>query len=86
MMRKWPVQEAKARFSAFLDASLTDGPQLVTKRGIETAVLIPVEDWRRLQEAARPTLKELLQSPEPRAEIPVPSRGKRRRRVPSPTG
>jgi antitoxin Phd len=59
-MRNWQVQEAKARFSEFLEASLKEGPQVVTKRGVETAVLVPIEQWRRLQRAARPTLKELL--------------------------
>lgn len=81
-MSGWQVQDAKARFSEFLEASLTEGPQVVTKRGIETAVLIPIEEWRRLNQAARPRLKELLLAEEPRAEISVPPRGKRRRRAP----
>src|SRR6218665_2762894 len=40
-MKSWPVQDAKARFSEFLDACLADGPQIVTKRGTEAAVLAP---------------------------------------------
>ncbi len=59
-MRAWPVQDAKARFSAFLETCLKDGSQIVTKRGAEAAVLVPVETWRRLQKSARPTLKDLL--------------------------
>ena len=35
MSRTWQVQTAKARFSEFLEASLRDGPQVVTKRGVE---------------------------------------------------
>jgi len=85
-MRTWPVQDAKARFSEFLDATLKEGPQVVTKRGVETAVLVPVEEWRRVQRAARPTLKELLLADAPRAEIPVPPRGRRRRRPPARIG
>ncbi|HSF48434.1 MAG TPA: type II toxin-antitoxin system Phd/YefM family antitoxin [Burkholderiales bacterium] len=81
-MSGWQVQDAKARFSEFLEASLTEGPQVVTKRGIETAVLIPIEEWRRLKQAARPRLKELLLAEEPRVDISVPPRGKRRRRAP----
>lgn len=80
--RKWPVQDAKARFSELLEASLNEGPQIVTRRGVETAVLVPFEEWRRLQSSARPTLKELLLAEEPRAEIPVPSRRQWRRRTP----
>ena len=80
-MRTWPVQDAKARFSEFLDAALTEGPQIVTRRGMEAAVLVPVAEWRRLRHAARPSLKELLLAESPRADIPVPRRGRWRRRV-----
>jgi antitoxin Phd len=81
-MRVWPVQDAKARFSELLDTCLREGPQIVTKRGAKAAVLVPLEDWRRLQRSARPTLKELLLADAPRAELPLPTRGKRRRRAP----
>ena len=77
----WAVQDAKARFSELLETCLREGPQVVTKRGAETAVLVPIEEWLRLKRAARPTLKELLMADEPRATIPVPVRGRRRRRV-----
>jgi antitoxin Phd len=78
----WQVQDAKARFSEFLEASLWDGPQVVTRRGVEAAVLVPIEEWRRLKQAARPTLKQLLLDPDPGFEIPVPRRGGLRRRQP----
>jgi len=45
--RRWPLQDAKARFSELLEASLTDGPQIVTRGGVEAAVLVPFEEWRR---------------------------------------
>jgi len=80
--RRWPVQDAKARFSELLEASLNEGPQIVTRRGVETAVLVPFEEWRRLQSSARPTLKELLLAETPRSEIPVPQRRRWRRRTP----
>jgi prevent-host-death family protein len=81
----WAVQEAKARFSELLEASVKKGPQIVTKRGVETAVLVKIDEWRRLQERARPTLKELLLAPEPRFEtgLPYPKRGGLRRRNPA---
>lgn len=85
-MRMWQVQDAKARFSELLDASLKEGPQIVTKRGVAAAVLVPVEEWQRLQAAARPTLKELLLAEAPRGEIPVPRRGRLHRRTPAPIG
>jgi antitoxin Phd len=81
-MRTWQVQDAKARFSELLDASLKEGPQVVTRRGVAAAVLVPIEQWRRLQRAARPTLKELLLGNGPRFEGFVPARRSWRRRSP----
>ncbi len=37
MSRKWQVQDAKARFSELLEMSQSEGPQIVTKRGVATA-------------------------------------------------
>lgn len=85
-MKIWPVQDAKARFSEMLDACLRKGPQLVTRRGVETAVLVPAEEWRRLSSNAKPTLKELLLSDEARGDLNIPPRGTRRRRKPAPMG
>jgi prevent-host-death family protein len=82
-MKLWQVQEAKARFSELLDICLREGPQVVTKRGLEAAVLVPIDDWRRLQQSARPTLKDLLLADEPRTKFPLRVRGKRRRRTPA---
>ena len=79
-MRTWPVQDAKARFSEFLDACLVEGPQMVTRRGAEAAVLVPVQEWRRLQSAARPSLKLLLLSDRARSELVVRARGQAKRR------
>jgi antitoxin Phd len=79
-MTSWQVQDAKARFSEFLDATIKKGPQFVTRRGIETAVLVPIEEWNRLQKAARPGLKALLLAPEARFGNLIPERRKLRRR------
>ncbi|MBM5817165.1 MAG: type II toxin-antitoxin system Phd/YefM family antitoxin [Cyanobacteria bacterium K_Offshore_surface_m2_239] len=79
-MTIWPVQHAKARFSELLDACQREGPQVVSRRGTETAVLVPIDQWRRLQAAARPSLKELLLSPEARTDSLAPPRGTARRR------
>jgi prevent-host-death family protein len=82
-MGKWQVQDAKARFSEFLDASLKEGPQVVTRRGVETAVLVPIEQWRSLERRARPNLKDLLLTPEPRTEnLTPPRRAQRHRKAP----
>lgn len=81
-MNSWQLQDAKARFSEFLNAALKKGPQVVTRRGVEEAVLVPVEEWRRLQREARPNIKELLLGDGPRFENIVPNRGRWKRRPP----
>ncbi|WP_423930450.1 type II toxin-antitoxin system Phd/YefM family antitoxin [Candidatus Palauibacter sp.] len=80
MSNTWQVQEAKARFSALLETALKQGPQVVTKRGVETAVLVPIDHWRRLEKMARPGLKELLLAPEARTDSLVPPRQEIRQR------
>jgi prevent-host-death family protein len=81
-MKSWSVQDAKARFSEFLKASLTEGPQVVTFRGVETAVLVPMQEWLGLRARARPGLKALLLAPAGRGDLNLPRRGRLRRRIP----
>ena len=82
MSRRWPVQDAKSRFRELLDTTLAEGPQIVTKRGVETVVLLPIEQWRRLERMTRPDLKELLLAPEARTDNLTPPRRQRRHRTP----
>lgn len=81
-MKSWPVQDAKARFSELLETCLRDGPQIVSKRGADAAVLVPLKDWERLQRSAKPTLKELLLADGARVDLDLPKRGRLRRREP----
>jgi antitoxin Phd len=78
----WQLQDAKARFSEFLDAAIKDGPQVVTRRGVEKAVLVPIEQWRRMQHSNRPNIKELLLGPGPRFDMVLPKRSRWKRRPP----
>ena len=78
---RWQVQDAKARFSEPLETSLSDGPQIVTRRGVEMAVLVPIDQWRRLERTARRNLEELLLAPEARTVALTPPRPTLRRRT-----
>ncbi len=80
MSRRWPVQDAKSKFSELLATAITEGPQIVTKRGVETAALLPIEQWRRLERMTKPDLKELLLAPEARTEQLTPPRRQHRPR------
>jgi antitoxin Phd len=74
-MATWQLQDAKARFSEFLEAAINGGPQVVTRRGVEAAVLVPIEEWRRLQRTRRPDIKEVLLGG-PRFDLELPRRRK----------
>lgn len=78
----WQVYDAKARFSEFLDAALKDGPQVVTRRGVETAVLVPIDEWKRLKGHARPNIKDILLDPNGPHDLDIPPRGLFRLRRP----
>lgn len=71
----WQVFDAKARFSEFLDSALNEGPQVLTRRGVETAVLVPIDEWKRLQRGQRPSLKDVLLDPKGPVDLEVPPRG-----------
>jgi len=78
----WPVADAKARFSELLDAAINEGPQIVSRRGVETAVVIPIAEWKRLKASARPTLKDILLDPNGPHDLYIPPRRKIRLRPP----
>ena len=64
-----------------LETSLAEGPQVVTRRGVEATVLVPIEQWRRLERMTRPGLKELLLTWEARTEELTPPRPEYHRRA-----
>ncbi len=70
----WQVYDAKARFSEFLDTTLKDGPQVVTRRGVETAILVPIDEWKRLNTQARLSIKDVLLDPNGPHDISIPPR------------
>ena len=80
IMHTWSVQDAKARFSELLDTCMVEGIQVITKRGTEAAVLVPVDEWRRLTAAARPSLKQLLLTDSARVDFELAPRGQAKRR------
>ena len=48
MARVWQLQDAKNRFSEVVDEALARGPQVITRRGKETAVVLSYDEYRRL--------------------------------------
>jgi antitoxin Phd len=40
VIRSWQLQEAKNKFSRVVENAVNDGPQIITKRGVEVAIII----------------------------------------------
>jgi antitoxin Phd len=79
-MAKWQLQDAKSRFSELIDDTLEKGPQVVTRRGVDTAVVVSIVEWKKLKDEKRVTWKDVLLGDGPRFEIPLPKRGKSKSR------
>ena len=57
----WQSQAAKQRFSELVERARRDGPQVVTKHGKETVVVVSVEEYRRLR-GHDPSLVEFIRA------------------------
>jgi antitoxin Phd len=85
----WQLQEAKAKLSEVIDTARKHGPQIITQRGVETAVIVPIDEWKREKDRQTPPpqtdrekseafLKFLQSCP----DFEIPPRGKMRLRKP----
>ena len=72
----------QVKVSELLDTTIAEGPQIVTKRGVETAVLVPSSSGGGWNGWPGRTSRSLLLTPEARTEDLAPPRGQHRRRPP----
>ena len=77
---EWPLQDAKNKFSALVNAALAGEPQQVTRRGQPAVVVLATAEYERLcrlERADAPTLGGLL------LEIPQDDRDFERMSLPA---
>lgn len=60
MKTSWALQDAKNKLSEVVDHALQEGPQMITRRGKETAVIVSIEDFKKLT-APRDSLLSFFQ-------------------------
>ena len=48
MKSTWPLQEAKNKLSQVVDEAIAHGPQVISRRGTEAAVVVGIGDYRKL--------------------------------------
>jgi prevent-host-death family protein len=58
----WQLQDAKNKFSEVVNAALKHGPQIITRRGVETVIVLSYEEYRRLRNN-RKKLSDIFRKP-----------------------
>jgi antitoxin Phd len=58
-MAKWQVQKAKTHLSELIEEANRKGPQIITRHGLEHAVVLSITDYRALEDR-RENLKDYL--------------------------
>jgi prevent-host-death family protein len=72
---RWPLQDAKARFSELVRRAASDGPQMVTVHGRDAVVVCDADEFRRLQgDRSGALLVETMQASPHRAIDLAPQR------------
>ena len=56
---RWQLQEAKQRFSELIRQARSKGPQVVTRHGKDVAVVVSIDEYRRLA-GDKPDFKQFL--------------------------
>jgi len=72
-MKTWQLQHAKARLSELIDIAHKHGPQVITRRGVQSVVVVPFEAWEKSKPSAKPSLLDVLQS-SPEGDLSIPPR------------
>ena len=67
----WQLQEAKSKFSQLVDRTLSQGVQIVTRRGKKAVAVIPFEEYERLTRPPGNLAKFLLASPLAGSELSI---------------
>ncbi len=71
MKRVWALQDAKNRFSEVVDRAIAEGPQTITRRGKETAVVVSIGEFKRLTTPKGSLVSFLRKSPLVGADLDV---------------
>lgn len=80
MQQVWQLQEAKNKFSQVVEEAVQHGPQIVTKRGVEVAVVISYSEYRRMMAERKNIVDFFRESPLVGVELDL-SRSKSKPRV-----
>ena len=69
MKHIWQLQEAKNKLSEVVDEAVDHGPQIITRRGVEIAVVVSYTDYNRLSKSRKKLSQFFRESPLPEADL-----------------
>jgi prevent-host-death family protein len=61
--RPWQLQEAKNKLSEVVDEAVRHGPQVITRRGVEVAVMLSYPEYRKLASSKKKLSAFFRESP-----------------------
>lgn len=63
MKRVWQLQEAKNKFSEVVEEAIHQGPQVITKRGIEVAIVLSYTEYQQMMASQKKLSDFFRESP-----------------------
>lgn len=69
MARVWQIQEAKNKFSEVVAEAIKNGPQIITKRGVETVIVLSYDEYRKVMLSKKKLSDFFRESPLAQADI-----------------
>ena len=63
MKSTWPLHEAKNKLSQVVSEAIAHGPQVISRRGADAAVVLGMDDYRRLNDRQEPLATFFRRSP-----------------------
>ncbi len=67
--QSWQLQDAKARFSELVQKTIDEGPQVITRRGKPSVVMVSDDEYARLTRKSTDFISFLRSAP--RAELKI---------------
>lgn len=61
--RVWQLRDARSRFSEVVHKAISEGPQIVTRRGVEVVVVVSKDEFAAMQRTRRSLVQLFRDSP-----------------------